>query len=84
MSIMTGLSGNEMYCLHLKGLSPGELVIGNSVYSLGFVGGIGAGLKTPSAAKSRRSPRSSMKVANSRTPAWWKRPSNAAARASRA
>ena len=45
MSIMTGLSGNEMYCLHLKGLSPGELVVGNSVYSLGFVGGIGAGLK---------------------------------------
>ena len=39
MSIMTGLSGNEMYCLHLKGLSPGELVVGNSVYSLGFVGG---------------------------------------------
>ncbi len=45
MSIMTGLSGNEIYCLHLKGLSPGELVVGNSVYSLGFVGGIGAGLK---------------------------------------
>ncbi len=46
MSVMTGLSGNEMYCLHLKGLSPGELVVGNSVYSLGFVGGIGAGLKS--------------------------------------
>ncbi len=45
MPVMTGLSGNEMYCLHLKGLSPGELVVGNSVYSLGFVGGIGAGLK---------------------------------------
>jgi uncharacterized protein YbjQ (UPF0145 family) len=42
---MTGLSGNEMYCLHLKGLSAGELVVGNSVYSLGFVGGISAGLK---------------------------------------
>lgn len=46
MSIMTGLSGNEMYCLHLKGFSPGELVVGNSVYSLGFVGGIGAGLQS--------------------------------------
>ncbi len=45
MPVMTGLSGNEMYCLHLKGLSPGELVVGNSVYSLGFVGGIGAGMK---------------------------------------
>ncbi len=45
MPVMTGLSGNEIYCLPLKGLGPGELVIGNSVYSLGFVGGIGAGLK---------------------------------------
>ncbi len=45
MGVMTGLSGNEMYCLHLKGLSPGGLVIGNSVYSMGFVGGIGAGFR---------------------------------------
>jgi uncharacterized protein YbjQ (UPF0145 family) len=42
---MTGLSGNEIYCLALKGLSPGDLVIGNSVYSLGLLGGIGAGLQ---------------------------------------
>jgi uncharacterized protein YbjQ (UPF0145 family) len=42
MAVMTGLSGNEMYCLHLKGLQPGDLVIGNSVYSLGFVGSLGA------------------------------------------
>lgn len=42
MAVMTGLSGNEMYCLHLKGLRPGDLVIGNSVYSLGFLGSIGA------------------------------------------
>jgi uncharacterized protein YbjQ (UPF0145 family) len=42
---MSGLSGNEMYCLNLKGLVPGELVLGNSVYSVGFVGGLGAGLK---------------------------------------
>ncbi len=46
MSVMTGLSGNEIYCLHLKGFKPGELVVGNSVYSLGFVGGLGAGLQT--------------------------------------
>lgn len=45
-AIMTGLSGNEMYCLHLKGFEPGELVIGNSVYSMGFVGSVGAGLRT--------------------------------------
>ena len=46
MAIMTGLSGNEMYCLHLKGFEPGELVIGNSVYAMGFVGSVGAGLRT--------------------------------------
>ena len=46
MAIMTGLSGNEMYCLHLKGMKPGDLVIGNSVFSLGVVGGIGSGLRT--------------------------------------
>ena len=31
MPYMTGLSGNEIYCLNLKELSAGELVIGNSV-----------------------------------------------------
>src|ERR1700710_2528443 len=45
MPIMTGLSGNEIYCLNLKGLRPGELVVGNSVHSLGFMGGIGAGIQ---------------------------------------
>ena len=46
MGVMTGLSGNEMYCMHLKGYTPGGMVIGNSVYSMGFVGGIGAGLRS--------------------------------------
>ena len=46
MAVMTGLSGNEMYCLHLKGMKPGDLVLGNSVFSVGVVGGIGSGLKT--------------------------------------
>ena len=45
MPVMTGLSGNEMFCLGLKGYAPGEIVIGNSVHSLGFLGGIGAGLQ---------------------------------------
>jgi uncharacterized protein YbjQ (UPF0145 family) len=40
---MTGLNGNEIYCLHLKGMKPGNLVIGNSVYSMGLLGSIGAG-----------------------------------------
>ncbi len=46
MAIMTGLSGNEMFCLHKKGYSAGHLVIGNSVFSIGLIGGIGSGLKT--------------------------------------
>lgn len=45
MPIMTGLSGNEIFCLGLKNLTPGELVVGNSVHSLGFLGGLGAGLR---------------------------------------
>lgn len=44
--IMSGLSGNEIYCLNLKGLRPGELVIGNSVYSTGLLGAVGAGFRS--------------------------------------
>jgi uncharacterized protein YbjQ (UPF0145 family) len=46
MAINSGFSGNEMFCLAKKGLGPGELVIGNSVWSMGFLGTIGSGLKT--------------------------------------
>ncbi len=46
MGVMTGLSGDEMYCMHLKGFTPGTMVIGNSVYSMGFVGSLGAGLRS--------------------------------------
>jgi uncharacterized protein YbjQ (UPF0145 family) len=46
MAIITGLSGNELYCLKEKGYEPGNLVIGNSVFALGFVGGIASGFKT--------------------------------------
>jgi uncharacterized protein YbjQ (UPF0145 family) len=41
----TGLSGNELYCLDRVGYQPGDLVIGNSVYSMGFIGGIGSGVR---------------------------------------
>ncbi len=40
--IVSGMSGNEVFCLSEKGLLPGELVVGNSVCSLGLVGGLGA------------------------------------------
>ncbi len=45
MAKVTGLSGNEVYCMALKNYSAGELVVGNSVNSMGFLGGIGAGVK---------------------------------------
>lgn len=45
MAKVTGLSGNEIYCLALKDLSPGELVVGNSVNSMGFLGSFGAGVR---------------------------------------
>jgi len=43
--LMTGLSGNEIYCLAQKGYAPGNIVVGNSVHSLGLVRGITSGLK---------------------------------------
>ena len=42
----SGLSGNEMYCAHLLGYAPGDLLVGNSVFSMGFIGGIGSSIKT--------------------------------------
>jgi uncharacterized protein YbjQ (UPF0145 family) len=43
---VTGLSGNEIYCMALKNLSAGELVVGNSVNSMGFLGSLAAGAKS--------------------------------------
>jgi uncharacterized protein YbjQ (UPF0145 family) len=37
---LTGLSGNEIYCMRLKGLIPQGVVIGNSIQSMGFLGGV--------------------------------------------
>ena len=37
---LTSLSGNEIYCLRLKGLTPGGVVVGNSVQSMGFLGSV--------------------------------------------
>ncbi len=46
MAVVTGLSGNEMFCLHRKGLQVGDLVIGNSVFSVGFIGSLTSGIRT--------------------------------------
>jgi uncharacterized protein YbjQ (UPF0145 family) len=40
---LTGLSGNEIYCLKLVGMEPGNLAIGNSVFSIGLMGSFRAG-----------------------------------------
>lgn len=37
---LTSLSGNEIYCLRLKGLTPSGVVVGNSVQSMGFIGSV--------------------------------------------
>lgn len=46
MSLVTGLSGNEIYCLDRIQMEPGDLVIGNSVFSMGVVGSIASGVRT--------------------------------------
>jgi len=51
--LMTGLSGNEIYCLAQLGYGPGNIVLGNSVHSLGLVRGITSGLKTLSGGEIR-------------------------------
>lgn len=44
--IVSGFSGNEMFCLAEKGWTAGSIVVGNSVQSLGVLGGITSGLRT--------------------------------------
>lgn len=44
--IVSGFSGNEIFVLAEKGFAPGSIVVGNSVQSLGVVGGLFSGLKT--------------------------------------
>lgn len=42
--VCSGLSGNELYCVIMAGYAPGNLLVGNCVYSLGAVGGIASNL----------------------------------------
>lgn len=44
--VMSGLSGNEVYCMAMLGLTPGDLIIGNSVYSMGVLGGLKTDVRT--------------------------------------
>jgi uncharacterized protein YbjQ (UPF0145 family) len=43
--LISGMSGNEIFCLAQKGYQPGEIAVGNSVRSLGLVGGIGSSMQ---------------------------------------
>lgn len=45
LATITSLSGNEIICLTKKGYQPGSLVIGNSIYSLGFLGGLSSSIQ---------------------------------------
>lgn len=51
--IITGLSGNELFCLNEKGMSAGELLVGNSVHSLGIMGNLSSGLRNIAGGESR-------------------------------
>jgi uncharacterized protein YbjQ (UPF0145 family) len=42
----SGLSGNEMYCAWLLGFMPGNLLVGNSVFSMGYIGGLRSNVRT--------------------------------------
>ena len=43
---VSGLSGNEIFCLNKINMKPGQLCVGNSVVAIGLVRGVGAGLST--------------------------------------
>lgn len=53
---VTGLSGNEIFCLDKLGLKSGQLCIGNSVVALGLTQGLGAGLSTLAGGEVSKSP----------------------------
>ena len=42
----TGLSGHEIYCLDKIGLKSGDILVGNSVHSMGVMGSLGSGFRS--------------------------------------
>src|ERR1700721_273683 len=42
----SGMSGNEMYCAALLGYSPGDILVGNSVFAMGYLGSLKANVRT--------------------------------------
>lgn len=45
-SVYTGLSGNELYCAAMCGYKPNNLIVGNSVFALGFISGLSSSVRT--------------------------------------
>ena len=45
LSSVTGLSGNEIFCLDNLGFKPGDIAVGNSVHALGVGRSIGSGFR---------------------------------------
>lgn len=43
--MMSGLSGNEIYCMDLKGFYSAGILVGNSVQSMGFISGFKSAVK---------------------------------------
>ena len=39
-AVYSGFSANEMFCIDLLGYRPGNLLVGNSVFSMGILGGL--------------------------------------------
>lgn len=42
----SGISGNEMYCAYLLGYTPGDLLVGNSVFAMGYIGSLRSGVRS--------------------------------------
>jgi len=42
----SGMSGNEMYCAALLGYTPGDLLVGNSVFALGYIGSLRSNVRS--------------------------------------
>jgi uncharacterized protein YbjQ (UPF0145 family) len=43
--VISGLGGNDLYCLRRKGFRPGQLLVGNSVQSRGLLGSLSSGAR---------------------------------------
>lgn len=42
----SGMSGNELYCAALLGYTPGDLLVGNSVFAMGYIGSLRSNVRT--------------------------------------